>query len=260
MSTTISPLAYVHPSAEIADGVTIHPFAYIDEGTIIGENCEVMPYASIMRRTTLGRQNTVHQHAVLGSTSQTLRPQGTDTALVIGDHNVFRENTVVSRSIEDGKSTRIGDHNFIMAGAHICHDVDIEDHTVIGLKTVISGWSHIRSHALLSTNCIIFERVDIGEYTLVRGGTRVKRDVPPFITTTTNPATFYSINLRVLQHEGFSEREIRHIGHAYEIVYGGKMDLTDYISRIRSEVPSDPRIEQIIAFLAHTHQRGREII
>ena len=45
----ISPLAYVDPSAKLADDVKVHPFAYIDADVEIGPGCEIMPNASIMR-------------------------------------------------------------------------------------------------------------------------------------------------------------------------------------------------------------------
>lgn len=260
MSTTISPLAYVHPSAQIADEVTIGPFAYIDEETTLGEGTTVMPYASVLRGTTLGSHNVIHHHAVLGVVSENLRPQSDDAGLVIGDHNVFRESVVVARSFDEGNNTIIGNHNVFMSASHICHDVQVDDYTLVGLNSVVAGRCHLQSHVLLSTACSIYEGVDVGEYVLVQGGTRIKRNIPPFITTTTNPATFYSINQRILRHAGFTEREIRHIAHAYEIIYHAPMDLCEYISRIKAEVPNDRCVKKIIDFLDETDRKGKRII
>ena len=39
----ISPLAYIHPEAQIGQNVEIGPFVYIDKNVIIGDNNTIMP-------------------------------------------------------------------------------------------------------------------------------------------------------------------------------------------------------------------------
>ena len=38
----ISPLAYVHPEAQIGEGCEIGPFCYIDKNVVIGNNNHLM--------------------------------------------------------------------------------------------------------------------------------------------------------------------------------------------------------------------------
>ena len=56
-SDLISPLAYVHPEAQIGKNVKIYPFAYIERGTVIGDNCVIMSHASILEGVEIGADN-----------------------------------------------------------------------------------------------------------------------------------------------------------------------------------------------------------
>lgn len=260
MSSVISPLAFVSPSATLADNVTVMPFAYIDEGVEIGEGCCIYPYASVLRGTHMGKRNNVFHHTVLGAVSQSLHPIDDSGELYIGDDNVFREHVVIAKGIERDHPTRIGNHNFLMAAAHVCYGTRIQDHIVLGLKSILAGMCEIESHAIVSTACSIFEKVFVGRYTLIRGGGRIKKHVPPFISTTSNPATFYAVNVPLLEQSGFSDRNIRHIAHAYEIIYRMRMAIVDSIIRIRAEVPDDPCVEEIITFLEKVDASGKGMI
>ena len=44
----ISPLAVVHPEAQIGQNVTIDPFAVIEKDVVIGDNCRIYSHAVIL--------------------------------------------------------------------------------------------------------------------------------------------------------------------------------------------------------------------
>ena len=67
-----------------------------------------------MAGTTLGQHNTVHQGTVLGAVPQDFRYNGDATELVIGDHNIIRENVVINRATFSGDRTVVGNGNCIM--------------------------------------------------------------------------------------------------------------------------------------------------
>ena len=50
MSTTIHPLACVHPNAKIGDNVEIGPYAYVDEFVEIGDGCKILSIMSEWER------------------------------------------------------------------------------------------------------------------------------------------------------------------------------------------------------------------
>ena len=48
-----SPLAVVHPEAQIGKNVTVEPFAFIEKDVVIGDNCRIYPHAVVPGRRDL---------------------------------------------------------------------------------------------------------------------------------------------------------------------------------------------------------------
>lgn len=143
----ISPLAYVDSAAKIGKNVTIQPFAFIEGNVEIGDDCIIMSGAKILHGTRMGKGNKVHHNAVLGAEPQDFHYTGENSMLIIGDNNDIRENVVVSRATHAGSATRIGNENYLMDGVHLCHDVQIGNHCVLGIKTTVAdGMSDRRLH------------------------------------------------------------------------------------------------------------------
>lgn len=251
----ISPLAYVDPSAKIGKNVTIHPFAYIDKNVEIGDDNVIMPYASLMSGTRMGKGNTVYQGAVVAAVPQDFAYQGEDTLAYIGDHNVIRENAVIIRGTHAGHATRVGDHNFIMSGARLSHDVQVGNHCIIGNGSQVSGDCIIEDYAILTSNVLMQGKTRLGSYSVVQGGCRFIKDIPPFIVAAHEPISFYSINTKVLEHAGFSETLIKHIAQAYRILYKANTSQHDALLRIREQIPYSKEIDMIISFV-ETSQLG----
>jgi UDP-N-acetylglucosamine acyltransferase len=252
---TISPLAFVSPEAKIGDGVTIHPFAYIDKNVEIGNNCSIMPYASVLNGTRLGNGNKAYQGTVLGAVPQDFNYHGGDTILEIGNNNVFRENVVISRSSHSEGKTVIGSNNSLMEGVHICHDVQVADHCVLGLKSIIAGNCIIDSHVIFSTMVSMFQDTHVGSWSMVQGGCRFRKDIPPYVVTSTNPTSYYGVNVKILNFNNFSPKVISHIAHAYELIYHANVSVLDAVSRVEEEVPMSDEIQNIIEFIRNS-QKG----
>lgn len=246
----ISPLAYVDSAAKVGKNVTIQPFAYIEEDVEIGDDCVIMSGARILNGTRLGKGNKVHHGAVLGSEPQDFHYSGENSLLVIGDNNDLRENVVISRATHVGDSTRIGNNNYLMDGVHLCHDVQIGNHCVVGIKTSIAGQCRIDDCTILSSNVIIHQDSHVGSWVLIQAGCRISKDVPPYVIMNGNPAGYHGINATVLQHKNqISERVLRHIVNAYRLVYQGNFSIHDALKKIEDQVPMSDEIHNIINFI-----------
>ena len=55
----ISPLAYIHPEAQIGENVEIAPFVFIDKNVVIGDNNKIMANANILYGARIGNGNTI---------------------------------------------------------------------------------------------------------------------------------------------------------------------------------------------------------
>ena len=217
----ISPLAYVDSSAKIGKNVTIHPFAYIDKNVEIGDDCEIMPHASLMSGTRMGNRNRVFNGAVIAAEPQDFFYKGGDTIAVIGDDNVIRD-------------TQIGNCSVFGYGSKISGNCILEDYVIFGGNVLMSQGSRVGAWAMIQTGC------------------RFRKDIPPFIVAAQEPTTYYGVNSFIMSHEGFSEKVIKHISHAYRIIFQGNSSLTDALLMIKDQVPMSKEIQHIIDFVGES--------
>lgn len=251
--SNISERAYVAPGAKIGKNVTVYPFAYIEDDVVIGDDCVIYPYASIMGGTRMGCDNKVFQNTVLGARPQDFSyNEGDKTRLVIGDGNIFRENVVINRATFLDGETRIGNRNFFMEGVHISHDTKVEDLCTFGYGTKVAGDCEIHPAVIFSSGVILNAGVRVGGASMVTGGVRVSRDVPPFIVATDNPVRYGGINSTLLQDSGIPEKVIKHIANAYRLVFHGQTSVFDAIHQIKEQVPGGKEIDNVVKFLENT--------
>ena len=229
----ISPLAYVDSSAKIGKNVTIHPFAYIDKNVEIGDDCEIMPHASLMSGTRMGNRNRVFN-------------------AVIGDDNVIRENVVINRSSTAEGRTSIGNGNFLHEGVHVSHDTRIGNRSVFGYGSKISGNCILEDYVIFGGNVLMSQGSRVGAWAMIQTGCRFRKDIPPFIVAAQEPTTYYGVNSFIMSHEGFSEKVIKHISHAYRIIFQGNSSLTDALLMIKDQVPMSKEIQHIIDFVGES--------
>lgn len=245
----ISPLAYIDASAKVGANVTIHPFAYIDKNVEIGDGCEIMPHASLLKGTTIGKRNRIFQGAVIGAEPQDFEFKGAETTVVIGDDNIIRENVVINRATFADGVTRIGNGNFLHEGVHVSHDVQIGNGSVFGYGSKISGNCVMEDHVIFGGAVLVSQGCRVGTWSMVQTGCRFRKDIPPYIVAAREPIGYYGVNSFILQHEGFSEKVTKHIGHAYRIIYQGNTSVYDSLLMIKNQVPMSPEIEHIIDFV-----------
>lgn len=246
----ISPLAHVDPTAKLGENVTVHPFAYIDANVEIGDNCEILPYASIMRGTRMGHDCKVYQGAIVGADPQDFRWKGGESFCYIGNEVVIREHVIINRGIYSQGGTRIGDKCFIMAESHIGHDTHVVGRNVLGNGATVAGDAVIGEGSILSSNAIVNEKVHMGRYALLKGGTRVSSNVPPFVIIAHNPATYYGVNAIVMRKGGyFSEDDIDIAAKAYRHIYQCSTTVFNAIKRIEADIEPSPIRDEIINFI-----------
>lgn len=248
----ISDKAVISPKAKIGKNVTIFPFAYIEDNVEIGDDCVIFPYVSIMAGTVMGRGNKIHQNTVLGAIPQDFRYRGEETRLVIGNDNIIRENVVINRATFATGETRIGNNNFVMEGVHIAHDTVVGDHCVFGYGTKVAGDCVIDNGVIFSSSVIVNPQARIGERTMIQSGSRISKDVPPFVVVGDQPAKYCGLNTAILTNTGVSEKAQAHIANAYRLIFHGQTGALDAVKEVVQQVPDGPEVREIVAFVNAT--------
>ena len=136
-----------------------------------------------------------------------------------------------------------------MDKVHICHDAHIHNRCVLGIGVSVAGNCEIFDCSIQSSGAMIQQHVRVGKFSLVQSGCRVQHDVPPYAILGGNPAAYHGVNAVILQHEGLTERILRHIANAYRLVYTGNFSLEDAVIKIGEQIPASIEIDEIVSFI-----------
>lgn len=85
---------------------------------------------------------------------------------------------------------------------------------------------------------------------LVKGGTRIGSNVPPYVIIAHNPATYYGINAVVMRKTGeLSEDDIDIAAKAYRHVYQCSTTVFNALKRIETDLEPSPVRDEILRFI-----------
>lgn len=248
----ISPLAYVHPEAQIGEGCKIGPFCYIDKGVVLGDNNELMNSVTLLTGTTIGNENVIFPGAVIGAIPQDLKFRGEDSTVVIGNSNRIRENVTIHRGTASKGTTIVGNNNLIMENAHIAHDCVFGSGIIMGNSTKLAGEVVVDDNAIISAVVLVHQFCRIGGYTMVQGGTRTSMDIPPFVIAAREPVAYCGLNIVGLRRRNFSVEVINDIHNAYRILYNSNLRVADALQQIRETITMGKEVQYIVDFVANS--------
>ncbi len=249
----ISPLAFVHPEAQLGDNNIIGPFCYIDRNTVLGNDNVLQNNVTINYGARIGSGNEIFPGASLSTKPQDLKFRGEDTICEIGDNNSIRENVTISRGTASKGTTRVGSNNLLMENMHIAHDCIFGSNLIIGNSTKFAGEVTVDDNAIISAVVLCHQFCKIGSYVMIQGGSRFSQDIPPYIIAGKVPIRYAGINLVGLRRHGFSNELIQHIHEAYRLLYS-KGIIAEGINEIRNNLQITPEIQYIIDFVSSSNR------
>lgn len=233
----ISELAYVSPKAQIGKNVTIDAFAYIDDNVILGDNCHVFP------------------HAVIGCVPQDLKYKGEETRTVIGDNCVLREFVTIHRGTASRGETVIGNNNLIMAYCHIAHDCVLGNNIIMSNATQLAGEVEIDDFAIIGGGSLVHQFSRIGSHVMIQGGSRINKDIPPYIIAAREPIAYCGINSVGLNRRGFTPEQIHTIQEVYRMIYQDGMIVSKALEEIEKTIAQSEERDTILNFVRNS-ERG----
>lgn len=216
----ISEQAIIDPSAKLGDKVTVGPGTIIGPDVEIGDGTWIGPHAVIQGPTKIGKNNKIFQFASVGDAPQDITYQGEATSLEIGDNNIIREFSMISRgTVKGGGVTRIGNNNFLMAYTHVGHDCILGSHIVMVNYSALSGHVLLEDFATIGPYAGIHQFCRIGAYAFIARATYVSKDVMPYVMVAGHASSTCGINTVGLRRRGMPSNTIDHIRRAYKIVF-----------------------------------------
>ena len=252
----IHPTAIVSPNAKIGADTEIGPYCVIEANVTLGERCKLHSHVVIHGNSEIGKENEFFPFAAIGIKSQDLKYSGEPTALVIGDRNVFRENTTVHRGTEEVSPTQIGSDNLCLSYAHIAHDCQVGNNVILSNNGTLAGHVHVADYAIISGLTAIHQFCKVGTHSITGGISKIVQDIPPFTIVDGNPSTIRGVNQVGLQRRGFSDEDIRALRTAYKKLFLKKdTNLTKAVETLDPAVANNEKVCELLTFIENS-KRG----
>lgn len=254
--SAIHPTAVVDPGAKIAAGVEIGPYAVIGDQVTIEADCWIGPHAVVQGPSHIGSGTQIFQFASVGAIPQDKKFAGENSRLEIGQGNTIRECVTINRGTDEGGGvTRIGDANWIMAYVHIAHDCHVGDGTVFANGASLAGHVQVDDHVTLGGFTLVHQFCRLGRGCFTSMGSCIRRDVPPWVMVSGDPAEPHGTNREGLRRHGFDAAAQQRLRNAYRILYKRGLRLEHAIRDIEQSYADDATLMAMIAFIRDS-QRG----
>ncbi len=247
--------AFIHPDAKIGKNVTVAPFAYIDEDVVIGDNTYVGPHATILKKTRIGENCRIFPGAVIGAEPQDLKFHGEDSYVVIGNNTTIRECVTIHRGTASRGKTVVGDNCLIMAYCHVAHDCVLGNNIIMSNATQLAGEVEVSDFAVVGGGTLVHQFTKIGCHVMIQGGTKLNKDVPPYVIAAHEPVAYFGINSVGLRRRGFSNEAIASIQEIYRQIFLSELNVKAALEKIVAEVPQSPERDAIVDFIKSS-ERG----
>lgn len=251
----ISPLAHIHPDANIGKNVRVDAFAVIDGKVSVGDGSHIMSGAAVLDYTSIGKNCTVFPNAILGGIPQDLKYRGEETTVEVGDNTTIRECVTVNRGTIDKWKTVVGSNCLLMAYSHIAHDCIIGNNVIIANAVQMGGHVEIDDFANIGGMTTIMQFSKIGAHTYISGSSGIIKDVPPYIRAGRIPLSYAGVNSVGLQRRGYTNEKINAILDIYRIIYLRGYNTSQAIDCIEKTIPESEEKFQILQFI-HNSKKG----
>jgi UDP-N-acetylglucosamine acyltransferase len=257
MNVLVDPRADVHPKAELGTGVSVGPFAVVEAGAVIGDGTTIASHAFIGAGARIGEKCAVHFGAVVGHVPQDLKYAGEPTTCEIGDRTIIREYVTLHRGTVETGRTIIGSDDLIMGYVHIAHDCVIGNHVILANAVMIAGHGEIEDYAVIGGMTPIHQFVHIGCHSMIGGGFRVPKDVPPYILAGQDPLMFEGLNIVGLRRRNFPPQVIHALDTTYRVIYKSGLNVSQAVARVRedSSLAAIPEVQRVLEFISRS-KRG----
>ena len=248
----ISPLAFVHPEAKLGENITLEPFSYVDKNVEIGDGSHIMSKADLREGARIGKGCKVFPGAVIGAVPQDLKFQGEESLAIVGDNTTIRECVTINRGTASKGKTVVGSNCLLMAYTHVAHDCEVGDYVIIGNASQLAGEVIIHDHAILSGSVLVHQFSTIGQHVMIQGGTRLGKDIPPYIIAGREPVSYSGINLVGLRRRGFSNEKINEIQEIYRYIYNSGLNFTDAVVKVENDFEKTDEMKMIVSFIKNS--------
>ncbi|MBL9116514.1 MAG: acyl-ACP--UDP-N-acetylglucosamine O-acyltransferase [Verrucomicrobiaceae bacterium] len=226
----IHSTALIDPRAQIDSTAEIGAYVIVEGPVKIGAGVKILPHAQIMGDTTIGTGTQIGRAALIGGEPQDLSfDPATESAVVIGEKNIIREQVTIHRGSKAGYVTRIGNNNFIMGAVHFAHDVQLGDRNVVANAALLAGHVQVGNNSFIGGSAVFHQFVRIGDYCIIQGNGSFGKDIPHYCCAQrVNRIT--GLNVIGLRRAGFGKDDRAAMKKAFDLLFRSGLNLSQAIA------------------------------
>ena len=240
---------YIHPEAKLHPSVTVGPFSCIYEDVEIGEGTIIDNNVTIYSGVRIGKNCHIYAGAVIGGDPQDLKFKGEKTYAIIGDNTTIREFVTIHRGTASKGKTVVGNNCLIMAYCHVAHDCLLHDHIIMSNATQLAGEVVVDNWAIIGGGSLVHQFSHIGAHAMIQVGSKINKDVPPYIIAAREPISYCGINSVGLNRRNFTKEQISAIQDTYRLLYMSGLNVSQALEQIEETLPSSPERNLIVDFV-----------
>jgi len=248
----ISAQADVSDKAQIGENVTIDSFTKIEGDVVIGAGTWIGSNVTIMSGARIGENCKIFPGAVISAIPQDLKFDGEITTTEIGNNTTIRECVTVNRGTVDKGKTTVGDNCLLMAYVHVGHDTAVGNNCILANAVTIAGHVIIEDYAILEGLVAIQQFVKIGAHSFIAGGSKVRKNVPPYVKAAREPLSFIGVNTIGLKRRNFEDKVIQHIEDIYRNIYVFNKNIGSAIKIVDAEMSQTKERDKILDFIRNS--------
>jgi UDP-N-acetylglucosamine acyltransferase len=245
----IHPTSIVSPKAKLGSNVIVEPFAIINDDVEIGNDCLIGPHSIIYDGARIGNEVKIYQGASISHQPQDKKYNKEETFCYIGDKTRIHEFATIHRGTTGTGKTTLGKNVLIMAYAHVAHDCIIGDNCILANAVQLGGFAQVDEWAIIGGSVPVHQFVKIGKHVIIGGGTKIGKDIPPFIMAAGEPIRYYGLNLIGLKRRGFTSGQIDKLKAIYKIIYDSHLNFTQAKEKLLKEMLVDPLAIEVVDFM-----------
>ena len=248
----MNSLNEIHKNVKIGKNFKIDSFSSIHEDVEIGDNCWIGSNVTIFPGTRIGSNCQIYPGAVIGGAPQHIQFNGHKSRVEIGNNCIIRECVTINKATKINEKTIVGHNCFLMAYSHVAHDCILHDNIVIANGVAIAGHVEIQEGAIIGGLAAIQQFTKIGQFSMISGGSLVRKNVPPFIKVAKEPLRFIGINRIGLERNKFDNQRIENISNMYRILFQEGNNISKAIELIEKNSDVSIDKEAIIIFIKNS--------
>ena len=133
-----------------------------------------------------------------------------------------------------------------MAYCHVAHDCVVGDNCIFSNNSTLAGHVTVGDYVIISGMAAVHQFCSIGDHAFVKGGSLVRKDVPPYVKAAREPLSYVGINSVGLRRRGFDSKKISEIQNIYRYLYQKNYNNSQACQIIEAEMEASPERDKIL--------------